>query len=63
MLEFNPHFRLTAQEALKSKIFDDIRVPSFEVPCDKKIDLGIFSANSFDYEKAQCLKYDIDDYK
>jgi serine/threonine protein kinase len=25
MLEFNPHFRLTAKEALNSEIFDNIR--------------------------------------
>ena len=30
MLEFNPYFRITAQEALKNKVFDKIRQPIFE---------------------------------
>ena len=33
MLEFNPYFRLTAEDALKSKVFDKIRQPYFEKPC------------------------------
>lgn len=32
MLEYNPCFRITAAECLKSKIFDSIRVPQFEKP-------------------------------
>lgn len=27
MLEYNPYFRMTAAECLKSKVFDSIRVP------------------------------------
>lgn len=34
MLEFNPHLRLTAKEALKFKVFDDIRSPHYEQGCD-----------------------------
>ena len=33
LLEFNPHFRLTAKEALQSKVFDKIREPFFEKSC------------------------------
>ena len=33
LLEFNPHFRLTAKQALQSKVFDDIRVEIFEKGC------------------------------
>ena len=33
LLEFNPHFRLTAKQALQSKVFDDIRVDIFEKGC------------------------------
>ena len=32
MLEYNPCFRMTAAECLKSKVFDKIRVPQFEKP-------------------------------
>lgn len=32
MLEFNPYFRLSASECLKSKVFDDIRNPELERP-------------------------------
>ena len=39
MLEFNPYLRITAKDALKSKIFDKIRQPIFEVPCPKKINM------------------------
>ena len=37
LLSFNPHFRLTAKQALQSKVFDEIRVKHFEKGCTKKI--------------------------
>lgn len=37
MLEFNPYYRITAARAVKSKIFDKIRVPSCEQNCPIKI--------------------------
>ena len=39
MLEFNPFFRLTARECLKSKVFDDIRVSQVEQSAPFKIKL------------------------
>jgi len=37
LLEFNPHFRLSAKEALQSPLFDQIRQSHFEKPCPIKI--------------------------
>ena len=37
LLEFNPYFRLSAEEALKSPVFDKIRVPKYEKPSPIKI--------------------------
>ena len=37
LLEFNPHFRMTAAEALQSPVFDDIRISAFEQPSSKQI--------------------------
>ena len=37
LLEFNPHFRLSAKEALQSPLFDKIRQKHFEQPCPIKI--------------------------
>lgn len=37
LLEFNPHFRMTAKEALKSKFFDNVRHVGTEKAHVKKI--------------------------
>ena len=50
MLEFNPYFRLTAEEALKSKVFDGIRIQAFERPSPVQIKLNIFAEDAYDYE-------------
>lgn len=34
LLEYNPAFRITAQEALRNPIFDDIRDPVLERPAN-----------------------------
>lgn len=49
MLEFNPHLRLTAKEALKSKLFDKIREPYYERPCKTKVCVSIYNEGYFDY--------------
>lgn len=54
MLEFNPHYRLTASQALQSPLFDSIRVPLYEQPSTSKIHLDIYETGSFDYETNQC---------
>ena len=41
MLEFNPYYRPTARELLKSAIFDKIRIPSIEEPSPHKILIDI----------------------
>lgn len=37
LLEFNPHLRLTAKQALQSRLFDDMRSPEYERPSSIKI--------------------------
>ena len=63
MLEFNPHFRISAEEALANPMFDKIRQPHFEKPSPIKIKLSIYSQEAFDYDKFEDLKYTINDYK
>ena len=63
LLEFNPHFRLTAQEALQSPIFDKIRKKHFEKPCPIKIKQKIHADGAFDYTTFQDTKFTIQDYK
>ena len=63
MLEFNPHFRLSAKEALNSKVFDKIRNSHFEKPCPIKIAHKIHNAKNFDYSSGKAIKYEIKDYK
>lgn len=50
MLRFNPYFRVTAQEALKSKVFDDIRVAHFEKTSHHKIQLELYEDGAYDYK-------------
>ena len=63
MLEFNPYFRLSAKEALDSKVFDKIRNRYFEQPCPIKISHKIHSTKNFDYSTGKSNKYEIKDYK
>ena len=57
MLEFNPYFRLTAEEALKCKVFDSIRVNQFEEPSPIKLSIDAFKADSFNYENLASEKF------
>ena len=63
MLQFNPALRITAKQALDSKLFDDIRVPFFENPCPKVITHKIFDDGAFDYSGDDLHKYSVQDYK
>ena len=57
MLQFNPHYRVTAEEALKSTVFDQIRMAQFEVPSQKKVVLEGFLEENFDYQSFNSMKY------
>lgn len=52
MLEFNPYFRPTAAQCLKSPIFDKIRAPNLETKCPNQLHLEIDDDPNFgiDYE-------------
>lgn len=50
LLEFNPYFRASAKDCLKSPIFDKIRVPALEEDAPFKIFLDIDKEGAFDYE-------------
>lgn len=63
MLEFNPNFRGTAAELLKSKVFDKIRKPEMEVSAPFQIKLAIDEAGAFDYDKCKSDRFSIEDYK
>lgn len=63
LLEFNPHFRLTAKEALQSKVFDKIRVPFFEEDCPSKITQKINQPGRYVYNDEEAHYYSVRDYK
>lgn len=62
-LEFNPYLRLSAKDALESKIFDFIRKSEFEKPSKNKIKLKINAPKAFDYDDFENSIYTIKDYK
>ena len=49
MLQFNPHFRPRADELLKAKIFDEIRVPSLETGAPAKLYLKVDEINAYNF--------------
>ena len=57
MLQFNPHYRVTAEEALKSTVFDQIRMAQFELPSQKKVVLEGYLEENFDYQSFNSFKY------
>ena len=57
MLEFNPYFRLTAKKALKSKLFDKIRLKEYEQPSPEKVKLEIYGDSGFNYKDGKSIKY------
>mmetsp|Transcript_32118 Transcript_32118/g.49116 ORF Transcript_32118/g.49116 Transcript_32118/m.49116 type:complete len:99 (+) Transcript_32118:403-699(+) len=63
MLEFNPHFRQSAKELLRSPIFDKIRRPEMEKAASSKLSLAVDADGVYDYEDERFLKYELDDYK
>lgn len=63
LLEFNPHLRFSAKDALKSKFFDNIRHTDAENACAKKIKQQYNEAGAFDYEGFTDHKFDITYFK
>lgn len=57
MLEFNPYFRITAKNALKSKLFDKIRLKEYEQPSPEKVKLEIYGESAFNYKDGTSEKY------
>ena len=50
LLEFNPHNRVSAAEALKNPVFNKIRNPNLEKPAKTMIQLEFDQAGCYDYE-------------
>lgn len=50
MLQFNPYFRPTAKELLKSDYFDDVRKPNLEGLAPEKLLLDTDTDQAFDHE-------------
>ena len=63
LLEFNPHFRLSAKDALKSTLFDNIRIKHFEQPCQIQINQNIYTEGAYDYDKFKDLMFGLKEYK
>ena len=53
MLQVNPYFRPTAKELLKSKFFDDVRIPKYERSSPTKLSLEIDTDDLKDPETLQ----------
>lgn len=62
LLEFNPYFRWTAHECLKSSYFDNIRNHNTEKHPKKKIMLEVDQDEAFNYEQGNSPMYSKDDY-
>ena len=62
-LMFNPFYRYSASEALKCKVFDEIRDSKKEKSSHTKITLEIDSDEAFDYEKGSSPLFKLKDYQ
>jgi serine/threonine protein kinase len=70
LLSFNPYYRMTAYEALQSKVFDSVRNTKKEeiiekISNDPKCDimLDVDRDDAFDYENSSNAKYSVNDLK
>lgn len=63
LLMFNPFYRCSASEALKSSIFDKIRDPKKEKSSHHKISLDVDADEAFDYDKGSSLLFKQEDYQ
>ena len=57
MLTFNPNKRLSANQLLKHKLFDKIRVQDLEEGAPHKINLKVDQQNAFNYETSEDLLF------
>lgn len=57
MIEFNPYYRSSPAECLKSPFFDPIRVPQLEQPAPTKIYLEIDQEDACDYQSGASMKF------
>jgi hypothetical protein len=62
LLEFNPYFRWSAYECLKSSYFDKVRNSHQEKHPKGKILLEIDQEDAFDYENAKSFKFTKNDF-
>jgi hypothetical protein len=62
-LQFNPFFRNSASESIKSPIFDEIREKKKEASAPYKITLDIDRNDAFDYKLGLSEKYNLKDYQ
>lgn len=63
LLEINPHFRLSAKEALMSPLFDQIRQCHFERPCPIRVNQKIHAEGVYDYVNFEDVTFSVQDYK
>ncbi len=62
MLEFNPYFRWSPSECLRSPVLDSIRRPQLEKPAPIKLKLMVDQDDSFDYDASKSHKFSKQDY-
>jgi hypothetical protein len=53
LLTFNPQKRVSMQECLNFKIFDEIRCKTLELKAKRKIVLELDQSGSFDYDTGE----------
>lgn len=63
MLCYNPHFRWSAAECLKHKVFDKLRVPQHEQPAPRTVHMPVYAEGSYDYDECVSISYDIGDFR
>lgn len=56
-IQFNPYFRNSASECIKTKLFDEVRNKKREISAPYKITLDIDRDDAFDYTNGVSNKY------
>lgn len=60
MLEFNPYFRPSARELIRSAYFDDVRIEAYEMHTPGKLTLEIDEDEAFNMEEND-FKFTLDE--